>query len=794
MDRGKLIERLMTTFLAELSDHVRTINDELLALEKDPAGPGREERYSALFRAAHSLKGASRSVGVAVIEEACHRLEEILAVARDEGAPLGPDLFALMFETADAVEEAGMRLHEQHDLNDSPLALLLPRLESAAKAYLEPPPPSPVIETVLPTEPPSTSQLPPYAPPAPDPTRIRNRTGAAGIDPRETPARPLTETATEFLTAVSSVTEGDRPAGASSYVRIPAEKLDSILARSGELLVARQRVEARSDDLAVLRDLVARWTDEWRAVAKPLQRILARNGEGPEVGPMPRRTVQAFLNAGERLAQIEKNLERLGAKMTGDRRHLARAAGELDSEVRRARMLPFADACQGLERTVRDVARQAGKEVELVIEGGRVELDRSVLEWLKDPLLHLVRNAVDHGIELPQRRRAFGKPALARITVRAALRGDQVEVVVADDGAGIDRDLLRHAARRRGLAEPNDARDLTDLIFLPGFSTSTIITNISGRGVGLDVVKSRLEALHGTIELTSEPRVGTRFTLVVPLTLTTLRALLVSAGGQVFAVASATVQKLVRVDPADVRSVEGQPVLTLGGPPVPVVSLTEALGLRNPAPVPKGPLHVVIVASGERRMAFVVDELLTEQELIVKNLGERIRRVRNVTGATILSSGRIALVLNAAGLIRSAQGRRTGPLLIANTAPAPVEMRKRLLVVDDSVTTRTLEKSILEAAGFEVTTAVDGEDGWRLLQEQGADLLISDIEMPRMDGFALTETVRSSPRFSRLPIVLITSRASERDKARGIEVGADAYIVKGAFDQNDLLETVAQLL
>jgi two-component system chemotaxis sensor kinase CheA len=458
-------------------------------------------------------------------------------------------------------------------------------------------------------------------------------------------------------------------------------------------------------------------------------------------------------------------------------------------------MLPFAEACQGLDRMVRDLAHAGGKDVAILIEGGAVELDRSVLEGLKDPLRHLVRNAVDHAAEPPNERCSAGKPRQALITVTAVLRGSQVEVSVADDGRGIDLDGLRQQLRRRGLPEPADERELMRAIFLPGLSTSRIITDVSGRGVGLDVVKGRVEALHGTVDVSFARGQGTRFVLGVPLTLTTLRALLVEAGSQTLALAGTNVQKLVRIGPGDVVFVAGREMLALGGSPLPVASLAETLGLRPREPAqPTAKRHAVIVAAGEKRMALVVDEFLAEQEIVIKNLGPRIRRLRQVSGATILPSGRIALVLNAAHVIRAAlSGTRAATVAIV-PAGAAAAARKRILVADDSVTTRTLEKSILEAAGYEVVTAADGAMAWQLLHERGADLLVSDVEMPKLDGFELVAAVRTSKRFAELPIVLVTARQSEKDRARGVEVGADAYLVKSAFDQRNLLETIAQLL
>ncbi len=764
MDRAKLLERLMATFLGELGDHVQSINKDLLALEREPGSEGTAERFKDLFRAAHSLKGAARAVNVDVIEEACHRLEGILSAVRDDRIALDPALFALLFKTVDAIEESGMRLREQQDLSDSPLSGLLTALDGVLNR--------------LPEEANSReADLPP-----PTVTQATERRAEAS-----TP-QPIETTAT--IPSPRIYSEIEKNARGTAFVRVPAEKLDALLKGNGELLVARRRVEACASGLAELRDLVTSWDAEWRIAARPLRQQLVRSGPGDGVRPLPHRTVDSLSRMGSRLSDLKEGLDRLAVRMAGDHRQLARAAGTLEDEVRRVRMLPFAEACQGLDRVARDVALESGKAVELIIEGGDVELDRSVLEGLKDPLMHLVRNAVDHGIEPADQRSAAGKTERAYIVVSAALRGAQVEVVIADDGGGIDYEAVRQKARERGLHEPADDRDLADLIFLPGFSTARLLTNVSGRGVGLDVVKSRIEALHGTVAVSTTRGRGTRFILSVPLTLTSLRAILLKASGQIFALASANIQTLARLDPAELRSVEGQAVLARGGPPVPVARLAEVLGLPAGEPLQIGTkVPCLILAAGERRVALVVDELVAEQEIIIKSLGNRIRRARHFSGATILPDGKVALVLNAGSLLRSATG-----LGAIRTAHRQEPVRKRLLIVDDSVTTRTLEKSILESAGYEVLVAVDGAAGWRMLQEHGADLLISDIEMPIMDGFELAETVRRMPRFAELPIILFTSRGNDRDKARGIEVGADAYIVKGEFDQKDLLETVALLL
>jgi two-component system chemotaxis sensor kinase CheA len=759
VDKAKLMQRLMATFLDELDEHVRALNRDLLGLEKEPAEQETSaERFKTLFRTAHSLKGAARAVDVTLIEAACHRLEEILAAARDNRLSLGRDQFALLFATADALEEAGMRLREQKDLSDAPLAGLLPRLDAAAQGA------SPLATFV-----------------SPNPLGARWESAKPG-------------------NAVESPPTVPEPVGVAGTVRVAADKLDAFLARSGELLVARRRIWARSEDLAAVQDLVGQWKAEWHFVEKTLRKDLRSEENGFEdresaVRVIPRRAARVLQRTGDQLRQLEKDLERLTAALMADCRFLDQTGGALDDEVRRVRMLPFDEACQGLDRMVRDLAAACGKEVDLVIEGGAVELDRSVLEGLKDPLRHLVRNAVDHGAELSGQRRAAGKSPRARITVAAVLRGAQVEVVVSDDGRGLDLEALRQQARRRHLPEPADDYDLAQLIFLPGLSTAPLITDVSGRGVGMDVVKSQVEALHGTVALAFNAGQGTRFTLAVPLTLTTLRALLVAAGGQTWAVVGTNVHQLLRVDPGAFRSVEGRDVLIRDGPPLPVASLAQTLGVR-PTENERADNKVLalVVAAGEKHMVFLVDEFIAEQEIVIKSLGARIHRVPYIAGATLLPSGEVALVLNAANLVRSALARGPGRSAQVTVAPVEAAARKRVLIAEDSITTRTLVKSILEAAGYEVTAAADGAAAWQVLQEQGTDLLVSDVEMPRMDGFALTEAVRGSKRFAELPVVLVTSRETEADKARGVSVGANAYLVKSAFDQRSLLETIAQLL
>jgi two-component system chemotaxis sensor kinase CheA len=458
-------------------------------------------------------------------------------------------------------------------------------------------------------------------------------------------------------------------------------------------------------------------------------------------------------------------------------------------------MFPFSEACQGLERTVRDLAAKGEKKIELTVEGGDIELDRLVLESIRDPLLHLVRNAVDHGIEPAAQRRAAGKAEIGRIVITAALRGGRVEIQVKDDGRGLDRNAIAGKLRAGGQAVPEDARELALSIFAPGFSTAAAVTEVSGRGVGLDIVKTQLAAMRGTVAVAAAPAPGsgTVFTLDVPLTLTSVRAVLAVIGDQRYAVDTSSVERVIRIAPSEIRPIGERETVSFAGVPVPVVTLAEALGLPE-RPLPEAEKTPALVLSiGDRRVALAVDSVDAEREVVVRALGPRLKRLPGIAGGTILADGTIALILNVADLIDRAL-ELPGKVRLAAAATDADAVRKRLLVVDDSATIRTLEKSILEAAGYDVMIAVDGEEALQILLERGADLVVSDVEMPRMDGFSLTEAIRASKRFRDLPVVLVTAMESDADKARGMAAGANAYRPKSAFDQQDLIATIQRIL
>lgn len=543
-------------------------------------------------------------------------------------------------------------------------------------------------------------------------------------------------------------------------LRVAAGKLDALLAQDGELLVARRRAASHS---------------------QMLERLLRGARDAQREG-----------RANTGLREIVRELQGITDEFAEDARALDRAAEKLSEEIRQVRMLPFAQACEGLDRVVRDLTAGGDKEVSLVVSGGEIGVDRSILEALRDPLLHLVRNAVDHGIEPKHERKSAGKHVTGRVLVSASLSGPQIIVKVRDDGRGIDMGAVNAQVSKRGLAPSKAPGHEHDVIFEPGFTTQTSVSRISGRGVGLDVVKSHIEEMRGAISIGNEPGRGVEFTIVLPLTLTSIRGLLIGCSGQVFALDSTIVRGLRRAPRENVRFVEGRAVLVGEGDPLPLAALSGLLGLP-PVPQRTGePLQVVLLGAGSAEAAIAVDLLYDEDDLTVRNLGHRFGRLPNISGGTILPDGRVALILHAGDLIDGALEGKTVPH-IAAVKPVP-KARKRLVIAEDSMTTRTLIKAILENAGYEVDAAPDGAQAWRMVEQKGADLVVADVEMPEMNGFELTRTIRSSVEHGDIPVILLTALETDGDKTRGLSAGANAYLLKSAFDQRELLAAIREMV
>ncbi|WP_163266815.1 hybrid sensor histidine kinase/response regulator [Chelativorans alearense] len=543
--------------------------------------------------------------------------------------------------------------------------------------------------------------------------------------------------------------------------RISGERLDTLLYRSGELVAAKSRLASKAAEVASLRERLRHL----------------------------RFSRQSRVDTSE---SLEGDLRELASGLAEDAWLIGSLVDTLDHEIRRSRMQRLSEACQGLPRLVRDLGAASGKMAELHITGGEIEIDRSLAAGLQDCLRHLIRNAMGHGIETPEARSAAGKPEKGRITISAALYGDRFQVHVEDDGRGFDVASVMAAARKLGLPEPADERHRLRQALEPGVSTSAKLTKLSGRGVGLDIVRDTIEALRGSVEVMNAPSGGAAFTLTLPLTLATVRALEVIAGGQVFAFDTASIRRVGRVRTGNLPAAGQRSTLNAENGEVRILDLASWLQLPAMGE-PEVPEHcpVVFVGPAGGETAIIVDRILGEEELLVRPLGPRLTNLRHYSGATVLADGRIALLLSASGLIEAAASEERFGTNAYVSHPPPV---RKILVVDDSPSVRMLQKLILEAAGYTVILAADGSEAWKYLQEQGADVVVADVDMPGMDGLALTGVIRGSRKFAGLPVVLVTGRDTAEEKARGLQVGADAYIAKSGFDQQHFLETVRQMI
>jgi two-component system, chemotaxis family, sensor kinase CheA len=641
-------------FRDEATERLDHIVETLLALEAGRAAP---DAVDALFRDAHTIKGAAGMLGLDEIQVLAHAVEDVLDDVRGSD-DFPPELIDPLLRAADSLR--------QH-------------VEGTGEADAD------LLE------------------------ELADSRRQAGLGPAQLPA-PLPEPLRQDVKRRS--------------IRVPAEKLDRLLDLVGETVLHRRRLEhAIGDDR--------------------LQEVESLSDE---------------LDVGERLL------------------------GELQETAIEMRTLPVASITGPFPRAVRDIAAAKGTEVELVVTGAETELDRVILEGIAEPIVHILRNSVAHGVGTPEERRQVGKSTQGRVELKAEQRGGMVAIVVSDDGKGLPPEVF-------GLARET-GESLVDLLTAPGFSTAGEVSALSGRGVGLDAAKTAVESFGGSMSVESEPGRGTSTTLLLPLTLALLDVLLVERGGHVFGIPLAAVEEVVAVD--STLSLAGQPSIELRGQSLHVHDLAALVGSQAPEPTRHAP--AMIISAGGRRIAAVCDLLLGEEEVVVKSLGPLLASVRGYLGASILGDGRIALLLDPATLARGPRTLRPRPATAALPEPVAREYAK-VLIVEDSFTVRELQRSILEAAGYQVVTARDGREALRRLEDDpDIGLVMTDIEMPELDGIELVRAIRADERHTELPVIIVTTRGEEEDRRAGLEAGADAYMAKRSFDQQALLDTIGQLV
>ncbi|MBS0352316.1 MAG: hybrid sensor histidine kinase/response regulator [Proteobacteria bacterium] len=775
-------KRLLATFRNEAAEHVQALSSGLIALEKTAAPEERQGIVETVFRETHSLKGAARAVGKGEIETLCQSMESFFSLLKQGKASLSAGQFDLLNEAVDvlsallgSVEDAPTKAQL------AAVRELRQRLSGNGSRNTEAP--APVVRNDIPPD----SQAPPSASPPED---------TAGVATGPTMGKALPD---------------PPPLRGGDTVRVPVARLDAILFQSESLLAAKltahQRVmdirAAQSGVIALARQR-ARIAPEARALLRRLERGEQRGeaGNRRKGDTRLRRLLEYLQQEDDFIKTHAMRLETLAKAAEHDWRSLGSTADGLLDDVKMALMLPISSIAEVLPKFVRDGSRSQGKDVDFRIRGAETEIDRRILEDLRDPLIHLVRNSLDHGIEKPETRLAAGKPRRGLIELSASqIEGGRIEIVIADDGAGIPLDKVRDVAHRLQLAPPSGNGDAgstalddaacLELIFQSGVSTSPIVTDLSGRGLGLTIVREKVERLGGSVSVGASPAGGTRFRLVLPLTLATFRGVHVRCGEREFIFPSAHLTQVARVARQAIATVENRETIPLNGQALSLARLAQVLGIpADKAQARTESVQLVVAGTAENRIAFQVDEVLGEQEVLVKGLGRQLRRVRNIAGATVLGNGRVVPILHVPDLLKSARHAAPSPEPTTDADAA----RKSLLVAEDSITSRLLLKGILEAAGYNVKTAVDGLDAYTQLRTEPFDLLVSDVDMPRMNGFDLTAKVRADKALADLPVVLVTALSSRADLERGAEAGANAYIVKGSFDQSNLLTAIRRLL
>ncbi len=758
-------KQLLATFREEAEEHLGEITEELIALEKAGITPG-SPLIERVYRKTHSLKGSARAVNLREIESVCQNLESVFSLMKK--GDFIPDEAAFdLFHDAIKITRGLLSGERNPGMTPAEVARSLRALVSGTRN--------------LPTA--------PEEKPLPGPF---SGAGTAGTGQGRENGTIL-----PVNTAVHDTWDG-------KTVRIAANKLDRLIAGSDDLLTTRLFITHRMQELEEIMTRFAIWRWNHALVSSDMHRIREvsfgiKKATLPSDLVLPLQRLVEFLEYNrEFVTYLQHDLGVHVHAAEIDRSTLELNTSTISDLIHDAVLLPVTNVLQPFSGLVREYSRSTGKQVDLVIEGGDLEMDRRILEALKDPLMHLIHNSIDHGIEYPDIRAERHKKVRGMVRIRIVpLSGSKVGIEVSDDGAGIDRGIIRKAAVEKGIVSAEDEAALTDdeaiwLIFRSGLSTNPIVTDLSGRGLGLAIVEETVTRLGGSVTVSSEVGKGTTITMQVPVRLATLRGVVVRSASQVYVLPMQQVRQVIRVQHRDILPSGDRHAIEFQGEKIVVIRLTEALGIAEypPPPDASAQVPVVILAYGAGQIACIVDEVIRVQEIVVRSLGSQLRRVKRITGAVILGDGRIALVLDALELIQeSIKGPPAVPARNAGTDAA-----RKILVVEDSVTSRALLQTILERAGFLVLTAVDGMEALAMLKEHEFDMVVSDVDMPRMNGFTLTEKIRADARISALPVVLVTSLDSPADQKHGITVGADAYIRKTSFEKSRLLEVIHGLL
>jgi two-component system sensor histidine kinase and response regulator WspE len=731
---------LTDLFHQEAENQNAVLTQGLLAVERDPTS---SQTLESLMRAAHSIKGAARIVGLDAAVQVAHELENCFVAAQKGVILLDAEAVDALLLGVDLLNRIAQTPENQIGIWKGENA---PEIKQTMAS----------VQAITGGKKPAVAIPEPEAPAVPAP---------------ETPAIP-------------------EPAKTDDRVlRVAAANLNRLLGLAGEALVESRWLSPFAESLLRLKRQEIRLGETLENLRESLAGQTLSESTRAYLSLAQQQAASAVLALGDRHGELELYTRRS-----------ASLSQRLYQEVLASRMRPFSDGLQGLARMVRDLSRQLGKEGELQIVGESTQVDRDVLERLEAPLSHLLRNAVDHGLESPEERIAAQKPRKGTIRLEARHVAGLLMISIEDDGRGISVERLREAVVARKytteeVAQTLSEEELLDFLFLPGFSLRDEVTEISGRGVGLDVVQNMVKGVGGSIRLNTQPGCGMRFTLQLPLTLSVMRFLLVEVAGEPYALPLARLARTLQVARGEIQTLEGREHVPFEGQRVGVVSAAQIFGKTAVASGPE--LSVVILGERAKRYGVVVDRFLGERQLVVQPLDPRLGKIKDISAGALMPDGSPVLILNVDDLMRSVELLVSGGRLDrVQTAEVTLEgqARKRVLVVDDSLTVRELERKLIGNAGYEVEVAIDGMDGWNAVRTQPFDLVVTDIDMPRLDGIELVRLIKNDLRLKTIPVMIVSYKDRPEDRNRGLEAGADYYLTKGSFHDETLLNSVADLI
>ncbi len=746
---------MLEIFQVEADSQIAVLIGSLLELEREPAA---RPQLEMLMRAAHSFKGAARIVNHEAAVIVAHAMEDCFVAAQQGKIQLGRDNIDTLFHGVDLLlnisRRSGPEMVQWEAENTGRIQNFLVALNQLTSAV-----------------------PPPAAPAAPEgdstATAVARRTEAAKPPKTESAQLPARKKETS-----------------EQLVRLNAENLNRLLGLAGESLVESRWLHPFAGSMLRLKRLQSDLSETLDGLRDTLHK-----------GHVSERAHGQLNAAIEQVTECRKFLtERMTDLEMYDRRS-SNLSHRLYLEVLQCRMRPFGEGVRRLPRMVRDLARSLGKQVRLDITGEHTQVDRDILEKLEIPLTHLLRNAVDHGCETAEERLRAGKPPECSVRVEARHSAGMLIIMVADDGPGIEPERLRDTivAKKlvnRAVVDKMNDTELLEFLLLPGFTMRDKVTEISGRGVGLDVVQNMVKGVRGNVRIANQPGRGMRFQLQLPLTLSVLRTLLFEVGSEPYAIPLSQITRTLKLPRDKVEVLEGRHHFSLDGQQIGLVTAHQVLGCGAPRDC-HDELAVLVVGDRAARYGIVVDRFLGERELVVQKLDARLGKIRDIAAGSIMEDGSPVLILDVEDLLCSIEKLvSSGRLHQVRAGSAEISGRsgKRVLIVDDSLTVRELQRKLLAGEGYETEVAVDGMDGWNALQSGPYDLVITDVDMPRVDGIELATLIKRDPRFASIPVVIVSYKDREEDRLRGLEAGADYYLTKGSFHDRTLLQAVVDLI